>query len=51
MEIFLSEVLVMKYEIDSVTCTVTIYDKESVGELLTLLQALYKDWKSFKVKL
>jgi len=39
----------MKYEIDSVNCTVTIYDKDSVGELLVLLQALYKNWKSFKV--
>jgi hypothetical protein len=37
------------YEIDSNNKTITIYNTKYVGELITSLQSLLKEWKEYKI--
>ena len=37
------------YEIDSNNKTITIYNTKYVGELITSLHFLLKDWSDFKI--
>lgn len=37
------------YKIDFTAKVIEIYNKKGVGELITSLQALLKDWSDFKI--
>jgi len=37
------------YDIDTSTKTINIYNSKSVGELITSLQFLLKDWSDYKI--
>jgi uncharacterized protein YigE (DUF2233 family) len=37
------------YDVDSNTKTITIYNTKYVGELITSLHFLLKDWSDFKI--